>query len=108
MQRTPDQASKVAEATEMMNAQDDWLVLFQSYSAFNLPGMSVADVSKPGSPFSYVTSEEPSAIDLENQGPKIFGVAERSDTQILEDLVGESVTCASFTGKYRAAADQDR
>ena len=77
-EQSADHLERVESQIQELNADRDWLVLFQSYSLFDLRNLSVSEVTETGQPFSYIPA----------------------DTRILGSLDGIEVECGSLTGEY--------
>ncbi len=84
-ERTNDHEQRVSATVAQLNASDDWLVLFQSFDLSDLPGLSAAQATAPGAPFSFVPE----------------------DAEILERLEGRPVECGSLSGVYRPRGQPD-
>jgi len=82
-ERTFDHNEKVDKTVQVMNGEDDWLVLFQSYEVYALRDLSLEQVTARGEPIAH----------------------DRNDLSLLKRLKGREVKCDSFTGQYKQSSD---
>ena len=78
-ERVPDKEHRDFATVQELNERDDWLVLVQSYSVFDLARISREDVNVKREMVFY----------------------DSADMGVFNSLDGELISCNSFTGKYR-------
>lgn len=83
-ERTIDHNTKVDATVQTLNAEESWLVLFQSYEAYGIRNLTQEQVLAPGPPYAH----------------------RQEDLDLLNRLMGEKVTCDSFTGQFKPSSNR--
>lgn len=78
LERVPGDESLVYQRVAQLNDEPGWLVLFQSFPAEKLSQLPISEVTRRGAPFAHVPG----------------------DLTLLDELAGQPVQCAAFTGVY--------